>query len=373
MFDFLHVTTGAGTLLAEAQREGITLFGAGNFAHAVHDALTTLGIRVHAYVVSGVQEDNSDQVPVVGLAAMDDAYLTLPIWIAVYNRSATADLISIAATCRARGLGRIILPQQYYEIVQHQLGWRFWLADRRGYSEARGDIEVAFELLDDEESRQGFLATLKFRLAVTTDSTPFPSASLQYFPPEIITKFQNDGQDCVFVDGGAYDGDTLILAATHISLARAYAFEPDIANYSQLAANTRRLGIPVINFPCGLSDQTQWLAFAGDNGEASSVSLAGDMRIQCLTLDECLVGEHIHYIKLDIEGHELAALAGASGIIARDRPALAIAAYHRWDDLWRIPQALHQLVPGYRILYRLHEYNTFDCVIYALPEPSVRV
>lgn len=370
MFDFLHVTTGADALLAEAQREGITLFGAGNFAHAVQSALKPLGIRVHAYVVSGAQEDYSDQVPVVGLAAMDDAYLTLPIWIAVYNRSATADLISIAATCRARGLGRIILPQQYYEIVQHQLGWRFWLADRRGYTKAREDIEFAYELLDDEESRQGFLATLKFRLAVTTDSTPCPSASLQYFPPEIITKFQNDGQGCVFVDGGAYDGDTLIQAATHLSLARAYAFEPDIANYSQLAANTRRLGIPVINFPCGLSDRTQWLAFAGDNGEACSVSAAGDTRIQCLTLDECLIGEHTHYIKLDIEGHELAALAGASGIIARDRPALAIAAYHRWDDLWRIPAFIREVSPDYRLLYRTHEYNTFDSVFYAVSNQS---
>ena len=366
MFDFLDVDPPVEALLNEARHEGVNLFGAGNFAHAVMAALKELGVRVHAFVVSTPDGDSRGPVPVTGLSSLDVMARSRPLWIAVYNRSVLADLIAIADTCRARGIKRVILPQEYYEVVQHQLGWRFWLTDRRRYADARKSIESAYALLSDETSQKNFLATLRFRLATPKEGAPLPSSDTQYFLAEITAKLQTNEKGNVLVDGGAYDGDTLIQAAAKIPLARAYAFEPDQANFNRLTQNSRQLKFPVVIVPCGLSAKTEWLAFAGDNGEASSVSLDGNIRIQCVSLDECLVGEHIDYLKFDIEGHELAALAGAKETITRARPVIAIAAYHRWDDLWRIPLALHNLVPGYRISYRLHEYNTFDGVIYAL-------
>jgi FkbM family methyltransferase len=366
MFDFLDVDPPVEALLKEAKQEGVNLFGAGNFAHAVMDALKELGVRVHAFVVSTPDGDICGPVPVLGFSSLDEFAKSRPLWIAVYNRSAAADLIAIANMCRSRGIKRVILPQEYYEVVQHQLGWRFWLTDRRRYADARESIESAYALLSDETSQKNFLATLRFRLATPTEGTPLPSTDTQYFPAEISAKLQANERGNVFVDGGAYDGDTLIHAAAKIPLARVYAFEPDLANFNRLALNSRQLKIPVVNFPCGLSAQSEWLAFAGDNGEASSVSPEGNIRIQCVSLDECLVGEHIDYLKLDIEGHELAALAGAHHFIAKDQPILAIAAYHHWDDLWRIPLAIHKLCLTYKIFYRIHEHNTFDSVYYAL-------
>lgn len=366
MFDFLDVDPPVEALLKEARQEGVNLFGAGNFAHAVMDALKELGVRVHAFVVTTPNGDSRGPVPVSGISSLDEVAKSRPLWIAIYNRSAAADLIAIAYMCRARGIKRVILPQEYYEVVQHQLGWRFWLTDRRRYADARGSIESAYALLCDETSRQNFLATLRFRLAIPMEATPLPSTDSQYFPAEISAKLQANERGYVFVDGGAYDGDTLIQAAAKIPLARVYAFEPDLANFNRLALNSRQLKIPVVNFPCGLSAKTEWLAFAGDKGEASSVLLDGNVRIQCVSLDECLIGEHIDYLKLDIEGHELAALAGAHHFIAKDHPVIAIAAYHRWDDLWRIPLAIHELCLTYQISYRIHEHNTFDSVYYAI-------
>jgi hypothetical protein len=78
----------------------------------------------------------------------------------------------------------------------------------------------------------------------------------------------------------------------------------------------------------------------------------GDTRIQCVKLDECLIGQRVDYIKLDVEGHDLAALEGARDLIDRYRPVLAIAGYHRWDDIWRIPEFLKRYAPDYRITYR---------------------
>ena len=365
MFDFLDIQPDSAALFAEARRDGVTLFGAGNFARAVSVALGTLGVPVRAFVVSEASSTHLDKVPVVPLHALSDATRALPLWIAVYNRSADSALTAIAARCRASGITRVRLPQEYYETLEEPLGWRFWLANRHGYRDARANIEAVYALLDDEESRRGFLATLRFRLALPMEGGPSPSAAPQYFPDFILAALAARGKSCIFLDGGAYDGDTIRQAAATLSVARTYAFEPDLANYARLAAQVAALGLPVVSYPCGLSNATAWLAFAGDHGEASAISPEGNNHILCVRLDDCLISEPVDYIKLDVEGHEVAALAGAGHIIARDRPVLAIAAYHRWDDLWRIPLSIRALVPDYRIVYRIHEHNTFESVFYA--------
>jgi hypothetical protein len=63
----------------------------------------------------------------------------------------------------------------------------------------------------------------------------------------------------------------------------------------------------------------------------------------------------VDFIKLDIEGSELSALRGADSTLRRFRPRLAIAAYHRPDDLVTIPEYLDSLGVGYR--FRLGHFT----------------
>ncbi len=365
MFDFLDCKPDSGALLAEARREGVALFGAGNFARAVSTALESLGVKVRAFVVTEACTNSLDTIPVIRLKDLSDANRALPLWLAIYNRNPDSDLIAIAKHCRAAGLNRVRLPQEYYGVLKQPLGWRYWLCDPQGYRDARAEIEGAYALLDDEESQLGFLATLKFRLGLPMERGPSPSAEPHYFPDLILSALRARGPGCIFLDGGAYDGCTLKQAASVLSLTRAYAFEPDLTNYALLTSEATALGVPLISYPCGLSDVTAWLTFTSDKGEASAISPTGNTHILCVRIDDCLIGEPVDYLKLDIEGHEVAALAGARQVIARNRPILAIAAYHRWDDLWRIPLFLRALVPDYRIFYRLHGHNTFESVFYA--------
>jgi FkbM family methyltransferase len=60
--------------------------------------------------------------------------------------------------------------------------------------------------------------------------------------------------------------------------------------------------------------------------------------------------QRVDFIKMDIEGSEQQALRGAADTLARFKPKLAIAAYHKPDDPLGIPRQVHAANPGYRML-----------------------
>lgn len=69
--------------------------------------------------------------------------------------------------------------------------------------------------------------------------------------------------------------------------------------------------------------------------------------------------ERVDFLKLDIEGSELRALRGAERTLRDHRPKLAIAAYHRPEDLFELPLHIHGLGLGYR-LYLGHTSAEMD-------------
>lgn len=69
----------------------------------------------------------------------------------------------------------------------------------------------------------------------------------------------------------------------------------------------------------------------------------------------------VDFIKLDIEGHEMATLKGAESTIRRFRPKLAISLYHNLEDLAQIPTWVAGLDLGYRLYldhYTIHHEET---------------
>ncbi len=75
--------------------------------------------------------------------------------------------------------------------------------------------------------------------------------------------------------------------------------------------------------------------------------------------------EKIDFIKLDIEGSELAALDGAKKTIEKYKPKLAIAAYHKYDDYYEIPKFINELNLGYKFYFASYTPAGTDTVIYA--------
>jgi hypothetical protein len=51
-------------------------------------------------------------------------------------------------------------------------------------------------------------------------------------------------------------------------------------------------------------------------------------------------------------------------LLARNRPRLAVAIYHRPADLWELAFKIDALFPGARYAIRQHGYNGYDTVLY---------
>ncbi|MGD9602995.1 MAG: FkbM family methyltransferase [Gammaproteobacteria bacterium] len=91
----------------------------------------------------------------------------------------------------------------------------------------------------------------------------------------------------------------------------------------------------------------------------------------CTTLDDYASRQDrpVDFIKMDIEGAEVAALTAAHGVLAELRPRLAISAYHKPEHLWEIPQAVLAANPTYKLAFGHHTPITWESVFYATAEP----
>lgn len=231
-------------------------------------------------------------------------------------------------------------------------------------------LEAAL-LWDDAASRQEFLSQIRWRLFFDFDALANPVEHPAYFPPDLLSMTAED----VFVDCGAYDGDTLasLVAQPGPAFRKAIAFEPDPASFAKLkqrlSALSRRGSVVLHQAATGaLTGRCRFQA----GGSPTSALGAGDTEVECVTLDDALEGVAPTYIKMDIEGEELNALEGARHVIQRHAPILAISSYHRQDHLWNVARLIDSIRTGYRFFLRPHMQETWDLVCYAIPEHRLK-
>ena len=87
--------------------------------------------------------------------------------------------------------------------------------------------------------------------------------------------------------------------------------------------------------------------------------------VPCKRIDTVIDSGRCDYIKMDIEGAEWDALHGAEMTIRRNRPKLAISIYHSNEDMLRIIEYIHELVPEYRLYVRAHTMGIAETILYA--------
>lgn len=167
--------------------------------------------------------------------------------------------------------------------------------------------------------------------------------------------------DEVFWDLGAYDGDTVAEFAAQVGgqYRAMVAVEPDEKNYRKLEVALAEVPRAVA-YPYAVWRETCELAFAGKAGRNSAVAGDGAKKIQtvqAISLDDLAAkaGSVPTFIKFDVEGAEESALLGAARVLVA-RPKLALSAYHRTEDIYRLPLLLKEMVPEYNLRLRHHPY-----------------
>lgn len=348
----------------------IVLYGAGNLGRRTLSLLRANGRDVAAYIDNDPARwgGTVDGVPVM---SPDDA-----------SARYAADGVAIVTIWRAEGGHDFLVTRDDL----HLRGWRwvesfiplFWGygADALPYITidlptrvlaARDDVMATASLWSDERSLREYVAQVRWRLTGDFAALP-PAEPDQYFAEGIVRV----GPDEVFVDCGAFTGDTLLDIAGRVDSWRAYhAFEPDPVSFTALQTAVATLPGPLRErvhlHRAATSDRRYTAQFDATGLGSASLSVGGSYAVDCLAIDDVVTDPAPTFIKMDIEGAESAALNGCSRGIRNGRPLLAIAAYHKQADLWELPEQVHDMMPGYQMFLRPHVSEGFDTVLYALP------
>jgi FkbM family methyltransferase len=349
----------------------IVIYGAGGLGRRVLRGLRAHGSDALAFVDRNPASWSSlrDGIPVlspdhaVRQFGQDSVFV-----VAVWNPVLSGGLHAIATQLSAMGCRRVVpFVWLFWKYPDEFLPYYLWDLPSR-LLESAAEVRRAYALFQGGRSQNEFLRHLEFRLTGDFACLRPPDADTQYFPDRLFRPLEDE----CFVDCGAFDGDTLRALAdwTGGRFRRAIAFEADPANFAALertVAGDERLHGKVHAIQEAVGGERCKLRFAASGLASAAISASGAIEVQCSPLDEALADEHPTYIKMDIEGAEMDALLGASALLKRERPALAICAYHLQDHLWRIPQRIHDLLPEGRLLLRPHCADGFDLVCYSIP------
>jgi len=218
------------------------------------------------------------------------------------------------------------------------------------------EVANLFEMITEDKSRYLLQKIIKMRLYPNTLFINNLYTPDQYFSSDVISFNEQE----IFVDVGAFLGDTVVRFANAVQgrFRKILAFEPDRECYVALCRNMRehQFERDVCCMNMGLHETVTEMPLYYAPGQS----------VYMTTLDSVLGDETVSFIKMDIEGYELPALAGAAKTIRRCRPKLAICVYHKLSDLWRIPLFIKHLVPDYSLRFRLHNRSSpAELVCYA--------
>lgn len=234
------------------------------------------------------------------------------------------------------------------------------------YQEAKEPILQAFDLMEDDLSREVFLACTSTHMTRRPVTIPISPRLEQYRPQDVPLKkgFARS------IHGGMSAGDIPSLFQTHGPLKELLILEPLDTQFAKVQATLTQSLESVAEhltlLPLALYDREAMLPFMTPHTSfGARIHPKGSRQVQCACLDHLLPGGVTEFLALDIEGAELKALQGAQDLIKRCRPDLGICVYHSPDQLWEIPIFLHDLIPEYRFFLRNYTGLTGETVLYA--------
>lgn len=215
-----------------------------------------------------------------------------------------------------------------------------------------GEYAWLYERLEDYRSKKTLYSILSnwYRYDFTSTAQTKEYMYDDYFDLDVVSCTPEE----VVVDLGAYTGDTVksyIRNYGEDCYRRIYCYEITPDSFGKLQKNLAGLHDIELRLK-GVADMPGRLSLSPNEYASANRLLPdseGEVEVTTLDLD---IEEPVTLIKADIEGMEQRALAGARGHILNDHPKLLISVYHSNEDLWRIPQIIHEISRDYRFYLR---------------------
>jgi FkbM family methyltransferase len=354
----------ADVLRDRLQQNGCHIYGAGGYGRQVAGALTARGIAVDAFIDGAARPGAMiEGIPVVARDDVDVTRAASQTMVVAINNFQTS--IHEVAEWGDATFSDVLYVPELPDVVDPALG-NYWQGARALVRQNAASIARLHGLLADSASRAILEGLIDYRLRAAPQFHPVVDRDHQYFARDILLQ----KQDLAVVDCGAWPGDMIgsATAAGH-RITHWYAFEPDPRNFADLAIVARDAGLAGASlFPCGVGDRTGMVSFAAGSADASRAvddATVGATSVPIVRIDDVIDAARIDMVKLDIEGFEAQALDGMALTLARHRPRLCMAIYHKPADLWELPLRIADTFPGARLAIRQHGHNGYDTVLYA--------
>lgn len=219
----------------------------------------------------------------------------------------------------------------------------------------RNEIEWLYNKLGDYKSKTILVNVLYYWLMLDINKIAQlgDKTFVQYFDLDLIHCNENE----VFVDIGAYIGDTLISYINTFGKSnykKIYCYEIVPANIKMIKESIEKNELKnVIVKEKGASDKKDFLFVDDELSSISQLSDNGQIKVETIPVDDD-IEEKVSFIKMDIEGSEETALLGCLKQIKDNHPKLALSIYHTNEHLWKLARIIDEVDPTYKFYIRYY-------------------
>lgn len=332
--------------------EPIIMYGTGNGADKVVDIFEKLGITLSGITASSgfVRERFFRGFPVKPLEYFEEIYDNFTIIVA-FGTSIPDVMNNIFSLAEKH---RVLVP------CVPVIGTEIF--DRNFLNSHIEEINFAHSLLADDFSKKVFEGYVNFQFGGRIEILKeIETPEVEIYENVLI--FNNDE---TFIDIGAYRGDTVenFVKKTNGKYKKIIAAEPDFKTYHKLIKNCENLE-NFTPFNVAVTDCDGEVGFSSLAGRQSAVG--GENMIKAFSLPTLCKNCEPSFIKIDSEGCEIEILKGGEEILKKFKPKLNIAAYHKSEDIFKLPILINAINPTYKIHLRHHPYiPAWDTLFYCI-------
>ena len=332
--------------------EPIIMYGTGNGADKVVDVFEKLGIRLSGITASSgfVRERFFRGLPVKPLEYFEEKYESFTI-VVTFGTSISEVMNNIFRIAEKH---RVLVP------CVPVIGTEIF--DRDFLNSHKDEINLAYSLLADDFSKKVFEGYVNFQFGGRIELLK----EIETPEEEIYENALKFTENEVFVDIGAYRGDTVEGFVNRVNgkYKKIVAAEPDYKTYQKLIKNCERLE-NFESYNAAITDYDGEVGFSSLAGRQSAIG-GGDM-IKSLSLPTLCEDCEPTFIKIDSEGCELKILSGGAEILREFKPKMNVAAYHKSEDIFKLPILINTINPDYKIHLRHHPYiPAWDTLFYCV-------